>query len=222
MLSVEQSKAKQSKGEEQMDPQALTKEQLVEELKKNKQELESLKQRFIIQNEAFTHPIYTKAFLQEVIDQVGEPIFVKNEKHAWVLLNDAFCEFMCKDRKTLITKSDYDFFPKEQADIFWEKDEQALATGKMNINEEDFTDACGNMHCIITKKRTYEDNIGSKFIVGVIHDITDRKQMEKELQDKIHQLEIFNNAAKDRETKIVSLKNEVVELRNKLTDKKQE
>jgi PAS domain S-box-containing protein len=154
----------------------LSKEQLIDELKNAFDKLEKLQFKAITKNENYNQPIYTKDFLEEVINQIAEPLFVKNEQHKWVLLNDAYCEFMGYPRKELIAKSDYDFFPKEQADVFWQKDEEVLRTGKMNINQEPFDDAQGNTHFIVTKKRLYEDEMGNRFIVGVIHDVTEQGQ----------------------------------------------
>ena len=107
---------------------------------------------------------------------------VKDRQHRWVLLNDAFCDFMGHKQDELIGKSDSDFFPKSEADEFWSKDEVVLNTGTENINEEKFTDATGNTHTIVTKKTLYTNEKGEKFIVGIIRDITERKQAVNELQ----------------------------------------
>ncbi|MBU1043263.1 MAG: PAS domain-containing protein [Candidatus Omnitrophica bacterium] len=155
-----------------MDLSNLTKEQLIDQLQKANQQIARLQLKSITKNEDYNQPLYTKAFLEEVINQIADPLFVKNEQHRWVLLNDAFCEFMGYERKELIAKTEYDFSPKEQADVFWAKDEEVLRTGKMNVNQETLDDAKGKTHTIITKKKLYVDMIGSKFIVGLIHDLT--------------------------------------------------
>ncbi len=155
-----------------MDLSSLTKEQLIEELQKVNQQITKLQIQSITKNADYNQPLYVKTFLEEVINQIAAPLFVKNEQHRWVLLNDAYCSFMGYERKELIAKTDHDFFPKEQADVFWAKDEEVLRTGKININKETFDDAQGNTHNVITKKQLYVDCIGSKFIIGLIHDIT--------------------------------------------------
>jgi|GEM_PF-3385591 len=50
-------------------------------------------------------------FLCQIINKVTDPIFVKNRRHEWILINDAFCRFLGCDRQELIGKSDYDFSP---------------------------------------------------------------------------------------------------------------
>ena len=119
-------------------------------------------------------------YLDKIINSVVEPIFVKNREHAWILVNDAYCKLTGFSREELLGKSDYDFYKKEEADVFWEKDELVFETGKENINEEDFTDAGGNFHVIYTKKSLYVDNFNNKYIVGIITDITPlRRAYEK-------------------------------------------
>jgi hypothetical protein len=68
------------------------------------------------------------------------------------MTNEAFCRFTGHARESLIGKSDYDFFPKAEADVFYAKDEFVFTTGKENINEEHLTDAKGNRRTIMTKK----------------------------------------------------------------------
>lgn len=130
-----------------------------------------------------------KDYLGKIINAVGNPIFVKDRKHRWVLLNDALCEFMGYKREELIGKSDFDFFPKEEAEVFWQKDELVFSSGQVNINEEKFTDSQGVLHTILTKKMLYKDKSGQEYIVGIITDITDRKRMEEELLEHRSNLE---------------------------------
>ena len=125
--------------------------------------------------------IKSRNYLDKIINSIADPVIVKDEQHRWVLLNDAYCQFMGYSREELLGKSDYEFFPSDEADIFWRKDEEVLKTGKENVNEEEFTDSNNNLHIIVTKKTLYEDISGKKYIVGVIRDITDLKNAEKEL-----------------------------------------
>ena len=79
-------------------------------------------------------------------------------------------------------KTDYDFFPKEQADIFRIHDGHVFETGEEDVNEEEITDAQGNVRAIETKKTLYVNKAGEKYIVGAIRDITERKRSEEALR----------------------------------------
>ncbi|MFU8803591.1 MAG: two-component system sensor histidine kinase NtrB [Bradymonadaceae bacterium] len=125
---------------------------------------------------------YESAFLRTVIDCVLDPIFVKDEQHRWIFVNQAFCELMGQEREVLLGKSDYDFFPKEQADVFWAMDDQVLSTLEANENEEFLTDAHGEEHVLSTKKSAVWDFRGRKLLVGVIRDITGHRRLETQLR----------------------------------------
>ncbi|NYT16418.1 MAG: PAS domain S-box protein, partial [Methanomicrobiales archaeon] len=127
--------------------------------------------------------------LDTIINTIADPVFVKDRNHRWILLNNAYCRFLGYSRDELIGKSDYDFFPKEEADVFWQKDELVFETGVENINEETFTDAQNKHHTMVTKKALYTGGSGEKYIVGVMSDITDRKQLEKDLKKFNEELE---------------------------------
>jgi PAS domain S-box-containing protein len=127
--------------------------------------------------------------LNSIINSIADPVFVKDQNHRWILVNDAFCRSMGYTRNELIGKSDYDFFPGEEADVSWQKDDLVFETGEETINEENLTDALNNRHIIVTKKALYTDSSGQKYVVGVIRDITERKQLEENLKKFSEDLE---------------------------------
>ncbi|MBN1235977.1 MAG: PAS domain S-box protein [Methanotrichaceae archaeon] len=126
----------------------------------------------------------SREYLHKIIDCIADPIFVKDSEHRLVLVNSAECALAGKPPQELIGKMDYDFFPLEQVNVFWKQDDLVLKTGQENVNEEMITDSQGNIRTIVTKKTLYKDKSGEKFIVGVIRDITERKNVEQELRDK--------------------------------------
>ncbi len=107
-------------------------------------------------------------FLEKAINAINAPIFVKDENHRWIMLNDAFCKFIGHSREELLGKSDYDFFSSEEADLFWAKDELIMVTEQEDINLEFFTDANGVQQTILTKKNCFKDLAGKTFLVGII------------------------------------------------------
>jgi len=131
----------------------------------------------------------SKEYLSKIINSIADPIFVKDREHRWVLMNDSVCKFMGRTLDEILGKSDYDYFPKNEADVFWKKDEEVFKSKTANINEEQFTDAQGVTHTIVTKKTLYTDNEGKEYIVGVIRDVTETKKLEEELRSSQEELE---------------------------------
>ncbi|MDB5099334.1 MAG: sensory transduction histidine kinase [Cyanobacteria bacterium RYN_339] len=113
-------------------------------------------------------------YFANILDAIADPVFVKDEAHRWITLNDAFCRLMGHPREAMIGKSDPDFFPAAEAAVFREMDRAVLASGETNVSEEDFTDAQGVRHEIVTKKSLYVAEDGRKYIVGIIRDHTER------------------------------------------------
>uniref|UniRef100_UPI0030D79E5D CHASE2 domain-containing protein n=1 Tax=Argonema antarcticum TaxID=2942763 RepID=UPI0030D79E5D len=144
----------------------------------------------------------SKEFLQNVINAIPDPVFVKDKQHRWIVLNQAYCQFLGYPLSTLIEKSDYDFFPSHEADIFREQDERIFHNGKPTENEEAFTDARGNTHLIATKRSLHKDAAGNLFLVGVIRDITERKRLEEDLKRTAAELVHYNSELKLSEDRL--------------------
>jgi len=125
----------------------------------------------------------SREYLNTIINAIADPIFVKDSQHRFVLVNDAHSRLVNRPRESIIGKTDYDFFPRNEVEVFWKKDEELLATGKENTNEEIITDAAGQTRTIVTKKTLYADKNGEKYVVGIIRDITNRKATEQALRD---------------------------------------
>ncbi|MEH2036488.1 CHASE2 domain-containing protein [Nostoc sp.] len=141
----------------------------------------------------------SKEFLHHVINTIPDPIFVKNEQHQWIVLNEAYCRFIGYPNKFLIEKSDYDFFPKHEADVFRQQDDLVFRTQQPQEHEEEFTNAHGQTHQIATKRSLHKDSAGNFFLVGVIRDITQRKLMEEQLKRTAAELYRSNNELKLKE-----------------------
>ncbi|MEH1782374.1 MAG: CHASE2 domain-containing protein [Nostoc sp.] len=141
----------------------------------------------------------SREFLHHVINTIPDPIFVKNEQHQWIVLNEAYCRFIGYPNKLLLEKSDYDFFPQHEADVFRQQDDLVFRTQQPQEHEEEFTNADGQTYQIATKRSLHKDSAGNFFLVGVIRDITQRKLMEEQLKRTAAELFRSNNELKLKE-----------------------
>nr|MBP6833795.1 PAS domain-containing protein [Deltaproteobacteria bacterium] len=133
-----------------------------------------------------------KDFLAEVIDHIAHPIFVKDREFRFVLLNRAMEGMLGISRAEMLGHTDYDFFPKEQADWFREKDVEMFTLGqRVEITEEPITDKGGHQHTLATSKVPLRDASGViTHLVGIIHDITPLKRAEEALREVTSALEL--------------------------------
>ncbi len=143
-------------------------------------------------------------FYKNMLDALDDPVFVKDRKHYWIFLNMACCNFWGVPREDLIGKTDFDLFPKEQSEIYWEKDELVFSKRQPVLNIEPQT-IDGRVYTISTKKSLYTDpHTGEDYIVGTIRDITDVEEAREALADSEQK---FRNLAESSPNMIFMNKN---------------
>ena len=120
-------------------------------------------------------------FLSAIVENIPDMIFVKDAKSLEFLrFNKAGEELIGYPKEAMIGKTDYDFFPKSEADFFTAKDREVLA-GKtlIDIPEEFIQTKSRGARCLHTKKIPILDDHGTpQYLLGISEDITKRKQIE--------------------------------------------
>ena len=120
--------------------------------------------------------------LNDIINSIADPVFVKDDRFQFVLVNDALCTMLGMRRENIIGKTLAESLPKDQMDHFFEIDKKVFDSGQEYVSEELLTGQGGKILTIVTKKTRYVDKKGNKFLVGIIRDISDRKQSEELLR----------------------------------------
>lgn len=134
-----------------------------------------------------------REFLDSILNNVADPVFVKDTQHRFILVNDAFCNFIDHTRQHILGKTDRDFFLAEEADSFWQQDDLIFSSHLAHENEDIITGVHGEQQVILTKRTVFKDNTGVTLLVGIIKDITRRKKMEQELfkSDKLQSIGVL-------------------------------
>lgn len=129
-------------------------------------------------------------FLPTIIENIPQMVFVKDAKNLrFVLFNKAGEELIGIPRAELIGKNDYDFFPKEQADFFVEKDRGVLAQrGVIDIPEEPLTTKSGIRYLHTKKVPVFGKDGNPVFLLGISEDITERREIQTDLDSSKKQL----------------------------------
>lgn len=135
-------------------------------------------------------------FLKSVINTIPDPVYVKNVAHEKVVINPAYCQLIGYPEVLLMGKTDYEVFPSQEADTLWQKDEEALHSYTGGKCEEKLTSCDGTTYLTEIKRSLHRDAAGNVFLVGVIRDITERKQLEENLKQLAADLERSNAALK--------------------------
>ncbi len=135
----------------------------------------------------------SKVFLDTIINAIDDLVYVIDEKHQYILINDKCCEVDELTRDEILGKSDYDFLPKEDADRFRKIEEKVFKTGETAYSD-DVENYRGKTHIYSTSKSLLKDTLtGEKYIVGISRDISERKKAEESLKERQKELNnIFN------------------------------
>jgi len=144
-------------------------------LKASNQQLQTAVQKVIINEDALKT---AKEHLHNIINAIGDPVFVKDHDSRFTLANDALCSIIGMKRENIIGKTLGESLPEDQMEHFLEVDKMVLKSGEENICEELLAGSDGKTLTIVTKKTRYVNEHGDKFLVGVIRDITERRQIE--------------------------------------------
>lgn len=163
-----------------MAKNSFTYQELENQIVELKKQNEILKLHSFIQKEKRREYYYNS-----ILNNIGDPVFVKDDQSRLLMVNDAFCEIFNLQRDQIIGKTLSEDVPPEERDSFLKIDKQVLETGIENINEESLTVRGGETRIISTKKTRFLDADNKKYLVGVIHDITEGKKTENSLKELI-------------------------------------
>ena len=156
-------------------------EQKIKSLEKSHKNFEQVKDKLAQQG----------YFFQELMDSIPNPIFYKNEDAVYLGCNKAFEKFIGMSAYEFIGKTVHALSPKEQADKYHEMDAILLNESGVQIYDHSVVDAEGNHHDVLFNKATITKKDGSiGGIVGIIFDITDRKNLEKDKEKLIKELQV--------------------------------
>jgi diguanylate cyclase (GGDEF)-like protein/PAS domain S-box-containing protein len=130
----------------------------------------------------------SQKFLNTIVENAPIPIFVKEASSLrYVLVNRAGENFWGTSRAEMIGKTSHDVFAKDEADLIAARDEQLLRSDQPSIDERQIHTPRNGIRNIVARKLTVcEEDGKSRYVVGVIEDVTERKLVEKRIAHMAH------------------------------------
>ncbi len=153
-----------------------------------------------------------KRFLDSVVDNLPSMVFAKDAVDLkFVLFNKAGEELLGLKKEAMLGKSDYDFFPKQQADFFVANDRKVLQEGKLlDIPEEPIKTKNKGDRILHTKKIPVLNEKGVPvLLLGISEDITELKKEQEIIRQHQDELERLNKLMIGRELKMADLKKQI-------------
>ncbi len=123
--------------------------------------------------------------LRALIDNVPDFMYVKDVGSRFVVANASLARSMgMKNSEELLQKTDFDFYPKELADGYYQDEQNVIRTKQPLFNrEEECFDAGGNRIWLLsTKVPLYDKNGRVTGLAGIGRDITESRKVESERQ----------------------------------------
>src|SRR5690606_31229676 len=131
------------------------------------------------------------AIMRMLIDNLPDNVFVK-DRHSRIIIDNVVHARLLGNStpEQVVGKTDFDFFPPELAQKYYDDEQQIIQTGESKFNiEEPTIDPDGNQHWLLTTKVLLRDAAGEIVgIVGINRDITALKEAELE-RDRLLQVE---------------------------------
>lgn len=122
-----------------------------------------------------------------IVENLPLMLFVKDASdenvHDYMEWNKAAEELTGVLKEEMLGKNDFDFWPKEEAEFFIEKDNEVMEGGQLlEIDQEPLTTKYKGVRTIHTKKIPIFDSKGdAKYLLGLSEDITEKLKTEKML-----------------------------------------
>ena len=130
--------------------------------------------------------------LKTLVDNIPDSIYFKDLESRFIRCNQKTADvFMLPEPEHANGKSDHDFFPQHEADEYRADERRIIETGEPLINKEEYEQwGDGEYHWVLSTKmplRDADQNIIGTF--GLSRDITEQKLVEKQLKEKVQELE---------------------------------
>jgi PAS domain S-box-containing protein/putative nucleotidyltransferase with HDIG domain len=129
--------------------------------------------------------------LRTLIDNLPVVVYVKDLEGRFILKNLLDARQMgASSPEETIGKTDFDYYSHDLATQYYADDQAVFQSGKPIVNrEEPIIDATGRSGWVLTTKVPLRDPQGKVIgLVGIGHDITERKQAEKRIQRQLEHL----------------------------------
>ncbi|MHB1425649.1 MAG: PAS domain S-box protein [Gemmataceae bacterium] len=135
--------------------------------------------------------------LRALMDHLPDHIFVKDTTSRFLTANASTLRSLGAARlEEVVGKTDFDFLERAMAEQFFRDEQEVCRSGQPLLNHEELlVDGTGQHKWLLTTKVPLRDGSGAVIgLVGMSHDISDRKRIEEQWRQAKETAEIANRA----------------------------
>ncbi|UFS70982.1 PAS domain S-box protein [Geomonas sp. RF6] len=156
---------------------------------------------------------------QAILNNIPDLAWLKDKDGRFIAVNDAFAKACGISPEEVVGKTDFDVWPKGLAATYQRDDHEVMETGAHKHSDEPLVYCDGRTVWTEAVRTPICDERGNLIgLTGIARDITDRRRMEKSLQDsEATLLQIFHNVndgiiLHDLDGTIISLNDRAVQM----------
>ncbi len=154
--------------------------------------------------------------LQIIIDASPAWIFYKDKENRFIRVNKALADATGLPKEAIEGKTTFEIYP-QYAEKYWENDKEVISSGQSITNIIEPVVLKDSTRWVQTDKIPYRDEKGHIIgIIGFALDITERKQAEEKLKQRLDDLEQFRKVTIQREIRMRELKDRVEALEKEI------
>ena len=132
-----------------------------------------------------------KDFLQTLLNNIPEPVFVKDENRRIIFVNQAVLDFLGCAEGDILGKATIMNASPEQGARLLEADQKAYRNGYAE-SEETIKNSSGQLCSFRIKKRAFTDEDGNKYLLGLMSDVSASKK-EEDILRRVYQISSDKN-----------------------------
>ena len=123
-----------------------------------------------------------KVMLSTLIEAIPQKVFVKDWQSRYITCNEAYAADLDMTPEDIVGKTDFDLYPEDFAKKYRSDDKRLLKQNKGEVIEEAYTLEGKARWVLTTKAIIPQGDEEQNAILGLVHDVTELKQAEKQVE----------------------------------------
>lgn len=158
-----------------------TKDKLIGELAKLRQRIAELERSETQRKQMENILVQERDLLQALIDNIPDLVYFKDDKNRFIRVNKARAEFSGTSPQNMLGKTDFDFFPEQEAEKCFSDDNRVIESDRPLVNKvEKITHVDGTEHWVSVVKMPRHNEKGEVIgTMGISRDVTERRRAEE-------------------------------------------
>ena len=161
------------------------------------------------QHKAEQEITHAKQFLETIVENLPLPIVIKDGNRRFIFVNRLFGESVGQSRDEVLGKTDYDLFPKEDADRYTKTDDEIFLCGKVKATEEVRVETPLGLRVFRVTAVVITDPSGSEGVLHVGDDVTARFEAERGLAQALNIAETATRELHEAQSELVAFARQV-------------